>query len=227
MGDLGDEDDIIPFRRLLVFLKGRVFILGPFETIYQEYRGLFCEMIEVSKKYHREACFELVLEYLLKKYQIDLDQRTTIKELLEVYYQAIYEPRKVYSDTLPTLLELKKKGIPLGIISNTTNPIFMKNWERRKFGLDGFFELALYSSSLPFRKPHPSIFKLAIHRLKLKPDEIAFVGDNPQADIVGAQGVGMVAVWLNRNGIKPRNGIQPDYEITTLTELMTLPLMSG
>ena len=220
--DLGQEGDMIPFRQLLALLKDHGIFDGKFEPIYQEYRDLFYGMIEVSISTHREASFELALRYLLIKYGINLENKVTMEKLLEVYYRSMYEIRKVYSDVIPTLAKLQAKGVRLGIISNTTNPEFMKDWERRHFGLDAYFEFSIYSSAVPYRKPHPSIFELAIHRLNLKPNKILFVGDNLKADVLGAKKVGMVAVWLNRNSLKSVDDIHPDYEITSLAELVKL-----
>jgi putative hydrolase of the HAD superfamily len=45
------------------------------------------------------------------------------------------------------------------------------------------------------------------------------VGDRLSTDIQGAQGVGMRAVWVNRDGKPPDSAIIPEWEITSLEEL--------
>ncbi len=75
---------------------------------------------------------------------------------------------------------------------------------------------------MPYRKPHPSIFQLALDRLNLQASEVLFVGDNLNADIVGAQSVKMPAAWLNRTGKVPSPDVRPDYEIQSTKELLTL-----
>ena len=99
----------------------------------------------------------------------------------------------------------------------------MKDYEQTLMGLDPYFEFSIYSSEVPYRKPHPSIFQLALARLNLNPPEVLFVGDNLKADVVGAQSVGMPTAWLNRNEKALPSDIIPDYEIKTTTELLTLP----
>ena len=111
----------------------------------------------------------------------------------------------------------------LGIVSNTTNPGFMKDHEQTLMGLDPYFEFSIYSSEVPYRKPHPSIFQLALDRLNLKASEVLFIGDNIPADIAGAQSVGMSAAWLNRTGQASSSDVKPDYEIRSANELLTLP----
>ena len=110
----------------------------------------------------------------------------------------------------------------MGVVSNTTNPRFMKENEMKAAGLEPFFDFAIYSSDTPYRKPHPSIFQLAIESLKLKPEEILFVGDNIRLDIVGAQNVGMKSAWINRE--RKNNSIdgEPDYELHSLTDLLRI-----
>jgi len=220
--DLVDEDDRRPFLKMFGFLQGRGVSLPDFNDCYQTYRDLFYKMIEESRKTHREACFEPVLKYLLMKYSIDIAGKATVEEILKIYYQEVFSVRKVFPDVLTTLQGLQSAGMRLGIISNTTNPPFMKDYERVQMGLDPFFEFYIYSSDVPYRKPHPSIFELAISYLKLEPKEILFVGDSPAHDIAGAQNVGMKAAWINRNGKELPAGIHPEYEVRTLRDLLEI-----
>lgn len=115
-------------------------------------------------------------------------------------------------------------GARMGIISNTTNPVFMKEKEMQAAGLKPFFEFAIYSSDTPYRKPHPSIFELAMTHLGMKPAEILFVGDNISMDVIGAQGVGMKSAWLNRGGKKLPADVNPDYELHSLEDLLRIDL---
>ena len=152
--------------------------------------------------------------------------KSDFDDLLKIYYDEIYSYRKVYPEMIETLVALQKAGIRMGIVSNTTNPGFMKDYEQSLLRLDPYFEFSIYSSEVPYRKPHPSIFQLALARLKLEPSEVLFVGDNLSADIVGAQSVGMPTAWVNRKGKALPSGVIPDYEIKTATELLTLPTKS-
>jgi FMN phosphatase YigB (HAD superfamily) len=56
--------------------------------------------------------------------------------------------------------------------------------------------------------------------LQIPPEETLFVGDTPGDDIIGAKGVGMDVVWLNRRGQPlPVDIPQPEYEISRLEDL--------
>lgn len=220
--DLGDEDDRSPFLKMFTFLREKGVSLPDHDDFYRTYRELFYKLIAESKQTHREACFDSVLKFLLLKYSIDITGKTTVDEILRNYYREIYSTRKIFPDVVLTLKTLQSRGLRLGIISNTTNPPFMKDHERESSGLDPYFEFSIYSSGVPYRKPHPSIFKLAASRLQLKEQEILYVGDDPQNDVVGAQKVGMSAVWVNRDDDKLPDGIQPEFEVRALTDLLEI-----
>ncbi len=224
--DLVNEEDRTALRRVYDHLEEREFVLPGFQQWYDTYHRLFFGMIEVSRPTHREARFDHVLNFLLIQSNIHLNGKVRFEDLLKLYYDEIYSHRKVYPEMIETLVALQKAGIRMGIVSNTTNPGFMKDYEQSLLKLDPYFEFSIYSSEVPYRKPHPSIFQLALARLNLDPAEVLFVGDNLNADVAGAQSVGMPTAWLNREGKDLSSDVIPDFEIKTATELLTLPTQS-
>ncbi|QPJ65994.1 MAG: HAD family hydrolase [Candidatus Nitrohelix vancouverensis] len=220
--DLGDENDLPPFKAMHQSMQERGWEAPAFDDFYSRFKTSFRNLIQQSRKSHQEARFEDVLKSFLISHRLPSESDQDLKELMTVYYKKTYERRKVYGDVTPTLEALRQQGIPMGIISNTTNPEFMKAYERSQCGLDAYFNFAVYSSSVPYRKPHPSIFQIAIERLNLPSHEILYVGDNPAADIVGSQSAGMKAVWLNRDNSVLPDSIRPDYEINSLSEILSL-----
>jgi HAD superfamily hydrolase (TIGR01549 family) len=224
--DLVNEEDRTALGRVYDHLQEQGFTLPGFQQWYDTYHRLFFGMIEISRPTHREARFDHVLNFLLIQSNIHLNGKVRLEDLLKIYYDEIYSHRKVYPEMIETLVALQKARVRMGIVSNTTNPGFMKDYERSLLGLDTYFEFSIYSSEVPYRKPHPSIFQLALARLSLGPAEVLFVGDNLNADIVGAQSVGMPTAWLNREGKDLPSDVIPDYEIKTATELLTLPVKS-
>ena len=45
-------------------------------------------------------------------------------------------------------------------------------------------------------KPQPHIFRVALARLGMRPEEVAMVGDSLNSDVKGAQGVGLRTIWI-------------------------------
>jgi len=220
--DLVHEDDRAAFVRLAKFLRGKDIELPEFEVLFEAYQGLFYGLINESRQTHREACFETVLRHLFFQYGIKIEGRTSWKEILTIYYEVIHGVRTIYPDVISTLERFRDSGVRMGVISNTTNPQFIKDEERHRTGLNPYFEFALYSSSTPYRKPHPSIFNAAIARLQMDAEDILFVGDNLQMDVAGPQAVGISAAWLNRGGSSLSDSIIPDYQINSLSELLQI-----
>jgi putative hydrolase of the HAD superfamily len=183
-------------------------------------RELFRSMIELSRTTHMEARYEEVLQYLLFYFKISWNGKVSLQELLQVYYREVYREREVFPEVKNVLQQLSEWDISMGIISNTTNPVFMKELELEDSGLKKYFDFTLYSSGVPYRKPHPSIFQLAINHFQLVPCEILFVGDSLSADILGAQKVGMKTAWINRK--QDQTDIVPDYELISLEDLLRI-----
>lgn len=70
-------------------------------------------------------------------------------------------------------------------------------------------------------KPAPYLFEEALDQLGVRPGEALMVGDSLRADIAGAKGVGMAAVWINRWGkLEGDPDIQPDLEIRRVDEIL-------
>ena len=220
--DLVCEDDRAAFIEMMNFLEGKDVDLPEFELFFSDYQDLFYGLIKESRQTHREANFETVLKYLFFKYGIEIGNKTSWKDILAIYYQVIHGVRFVYPDVVSTLKSLKDSGVRMGIISNTTNPKFIKEKELRQTGLNTYFEFAIFSSSTPYRKPHPSIFNAAISKLNLAVENILFVGDYLKTDVRGAQSVGMRTAWLNRDRSDLVENISPHYQIISLSELLVI-----
>jgi HAD superfamily hydrolase (TIGR01549 family) len=87
-------------------------------------------------------------------------------------------------------------------------------------GIVHLFETVVVSDEVGWRKPRPVIFEIALRRLGVSAAEALYVGDRADADVAGAQGVGMDAAWINRDGAALPAGIEPPrFEIRDLEEL--------
>jgi putative hydrolase of the HAD superfamily len=128
-----------------------------------------------------------------------------------------------YPHVTATLTELIKRGYILGIISDA--PAFQA-WSRLVgMNLHHFFNFVITFEEGKVKKPGKIPFKLAIEKLKLKPEEIMMVGDDPRKDIAGANKVGMVTVLAKYGQVfkaekKPEQ--KADFEIKDIQELLKI-----
>jgi putative hydrolase of the HAD superfamily len=121
---------------------------------------------------------------------------------------------KVYDDTLPTLKELKNRGLIIGLVSNVVKDMEPTYTE---LGILAYLDFKVTSSEVGSDKPQPEIFMAALDKARVKPEESIFVGDQYHLDIVGARGVGIKAVLLDRNDYSPE--ITDCPRIHSLTEI--------
>ena len=125
------------------------------------------------------------------------------------------------SDTLPTLKKLETDGYRMGLISNAGDDQDVQQLARR-FGIAQYFDFILTSAACSYRKPHRRIFELALSNWYFLPSEAVMVGDNLDADVLGAQSAGLYAIWISRRA-GPRTDeqppAQPDATLSTLREL--------
>jgi putative hydrolase of the HAD superfamily len=140
--------------------------------------------------------------------------------LLATYFRA-WEPHTYTDpDVGPLLRDLRARDIRIGVLSNTMWP---RSAHEQVFTRDAVLDLidgAVYSSELPWTKPHPQAFRAAMAAVAMTdPAACVFVGDRPYDDIYGAKRLGMRAVLIPHSEVPPHDGVEPDAVISRLAEL--------
>jgi putative hydrolase of the HAD superfamily len=109
-----------------------------------------------------------------------------------------HENFMLYEDALPALDELRRLGLRIGLVTNGQRDL-------EEFVAHHALEVdAMVGSRLHGKiKPHPSIFVAALQALRVRPEETAMVGDSFEDDIEGARSLGMRAILLDRDGLRP------------------------
>ncbi|MCX6005085.1 MAG: HAD family hydrolase [Chloroflexi bacterium] len=103
---------------------------------------------------------------------------------------------KAYEDSLPILKEVKRRSLKIGLISNIGQEI---NDYCVDLGFEPFLDFKVTSWEVGYDKPRPEIFRMALTRADVQADETIFVGDQYEQDVLGARGVGMLAILIDRN----------------------------
>lgn len=133
---------------------------------------------------------------------------------------------ELYEDTIFVLEQLKLLEIPVYLLSNS---IFKKNVMRKiinQYDLEKYFVNVYFSADYNIRKPHKDLFKIVFDDIKeknksIETNDVYFIGDNFQADILGAKNFGFIPVFINR---KKNTNINNDefIEIKSLNELLEI-----
>ncbi|MEM2057998.1 MAG: HAD family hydrolase, partial [Thermoproteota archaeon] len=142
------------------------------------------------------------------------------------YYQAWVSHLKLSPEVREVLAALRGR-FRLGVISN--GPSDIQRYKLKLFDLEREFDPIVISGEVGVAKPDPAIFRRALELARVSPPEALYVGDSPVYDIVGAKGVGMQMVWVNRNGLLIENlEIKPDGVVRDLREILkiTVPVQS-
>jgi putative hydrolase of the HAD superfamily len=114
----------------------------------------------------------------------------------ELYrYFTTSAPWQVYPDVLPALIQWRQAGIPLGVLSNFDSRLYTV---LKVLDLQQYFSTVTISTEVGAAKPQPAIFKAALSKYDCLPTAAWHIGDSRDDDYVGASGVGMTAIWLDR-----------------------------
>ena len=117
------------------------------------------------------------------------------------------------------LLDRLRRRHRLAVVSNFDYTPTARGILERE-GIAHLFEEIVVSDEVGWRKPKPVIFETALRRLGVRAGEALHVGDRADLDVAGAQGVGIDAVWINRDaGALPAGLGPPQFEIRDLQEL--------
>jgi putative hydrolase of the HAD superfamily len=124
-------------------------------------------------------------------------------------------------DARPLLRALRERGIKIGVLSNTMWPRSAHEDVFARDSLLGLIDGAVYTSEIPWTKPHPGAFRAAMAAVgEDDPRGCVFVGDRPFDDIYGAKRLGMRAVLLPNNDVPPHDEAVPDAVISRLADLL-------
>ncbi len=89
----------------------------------------------------------------------------------------------------------------------------------RNAGLHTVMSAVLSVDEVRIYKPAPRVYQLALDRLDVAKDEVAFVSSN-YWDAAGAKSFGFRVYWVNRGGVVPDPlSVTPDAVLGSLTEL--------
>ena len=187
----------------------------------------------ITSRYSRENMLESRRQFTLqdRRYGVDLslmrreflrklaqeagyDPDPVAQQAFEVFYLARQEV-DFYDDVFPVLERLRRR-YRLGAISNG-------NANVERVGLGHLIEHSVNAAELQIAKPDKLIYQCLAERFGVRVEQILYVGDHPEYDVVGPLEAGLHAVWMNREDKDwPDHFAPPQYQIRNLDELELL-----
>ncbi len=155
--------------------------------------------------------------------QLEIDIAESVLEEAAIHYLNNWAPHiKHDPEAKTTLAALSDRGITVGLLSNTHWPRSFHERFLERDHLASLINARVYTSDLPYMKPHALAFRAALDALDSpQPSRTVFVGDRPYDDVHGARAVGMRTV-LRPNPDVPAYAVEPDAVIDHLPELLSL-----
>lgn len=209
-----DETLLDRTRSLNRFLHGQY---ARFQTAFQHvapetFQQRFCELDQRGYVHKSQVYSTLLTEWKIKG--------LTTEQLLADYRTSFSDHVEGNACWRTVLIELRKRGYQIGIITNGETAFQMANM--RTMGMYSLVDHILISEQEQVRKPDPMLFQRGAQRLALSEEECLFVGDHPYNDIEGARQVGMKTAWF-QNGLDwPADLARADVEIDKLADLLSM-----
>ena len=188
--------------------------------------------VALTDRYRREARLQdweaaEEVEYpplvrtMLADVGVDVDD-DELDRFLDAEHAAWGPARKVSSMSEALLDAVHDRGLKTGLVSNAWDPRWLLERDLAEMNLLTRLDAIVFSSDVGVRKPRPEIFYRALDELAVDPERCIFVGDRLNADIAGADALGMTtvqAMWFRAEEDGPA---QPDHQAFTMVDVLNL-----
>ena len=148
--------------------------------------------------------------------------RTSVDRAMREPLMQAYLALDAYPEVPDVLRRLREAGRKTAILSNGEPKMLEAG--AQSAGIDSLLDAILSVEEVGIFKPHPKVYQLAVDRLGVAADRIAFQSSNAW-DVSGAGAFGLRAVWINRLGAPPER--LPGAAEHQLQDLSGLPALLG
>lgn len=195
-------------------LDGHGIDIEDFLVIYKGINASYWNLYnhnKVTKEEIRTGRFKDTLNH----FRFDNIERRA-EDLGSQYIQRSPLKKNLFSGAHETL-DYLKKSYQLHIITNGFREV--QHTKLNNSGLTPYFNLVLCSDEVGVNKPNPLVFNTALQRTNASANESIMIGDNLEADILGAKNCGFETIFFNPN--KSKKDVDT-LEIQALNELIKL-----
>ena len=169
-----------------------------------------------------EIEYPALVRELLGHFGVAVDD-DELDRFLEAEHDAWQPARQLAASTHALLESLRARGLKLGLVSNALDPPWLLHRDLERMGIAERLDVAVFSSEIGFRKPHPAIFRAALDRLGVEAEHTLFVGDMLVQDVRGASELGMrtvQALWFVADD--NADGAEPDFRAFTQMDVLNV-----
>ena len=187
-----------------VALDGRGFLHEWDQFFFPLIRG---EAFVTFRKAHQKS-----LEDVFEKLNVNVKPDVYVEQIFQLLGEVtLYDEVKATIDALD--------GFPHGVVSNADSDHLHNALSSNHL----HFDLVVSSESAEAYKPDPKIFGPALESLGMKPEDVLYVGDSQEDDLLAAERGGLQMAWLNREGEHRKDEVpEPAYEIKLLSDVLEI-----
>jgi putative hydrolase of the HAD superfamily len=112
----------------------------------------------------------------------------------------------LFPEVKDVLLRLKQMKLKVGLLTNASEEEISIILGKANLDLN-IFDIIVGTDTVMKVKPDPDFFIYTLNKLKVKPEEAMYVGDEIEADYKGAKNVGMHALLIDRTEKHKQSGL--------------------
>lgn len=173
---------------------------------------------EYWKLYREEKVNKATLRYRRLKDTFDALNYTVNDDLINVLSEDFIKFLPNYNHLIEgtiDVLDYLSEKYQLHIITNGFKEV--QDLKLEKSNIKKYFKTVITSESVGVKKPNPKIFEYALAQVSAQPQDCIMIGDNIEADILGAFNAGILPIHLELN--KTTNTKNAFAQINALNEL--------
>lgn len=195
-------------------------------TGYEQFQSLYMTANhELWEAYHHNRVTKdfLIVERFARPFrQVGSALSDDLEFIMSInhrYLDVLAQQKTLVPGAIDLLDYLTAKEYPLYILSNGFAEVQARKLQSG--GIDRYFKRLILSDEIGITKPDRRLFDYALQVVGADAADTVIVGDNYDADILGAMNAGWRAIYFNRDNL-PVPGPQPHYMVTELVQLKTI-----
>jgi putative hydrolase of the HAD superfamily len=160
-----------------------------------------------------------ILSLVLDCWGLDPDKH--LPSVTEAFFNFFQQSMCAYPESVQALTVLRERRIPTGILTDVPYgmPRMFVQRDLDKAGISGLFNTLVTSVEVGVRKPESAGYAALAAEMKIAPEEMLYVGNEPK-DIIGACRAGAAAAFIDRTGSGGKHGQQ--FTISTLLDILDI-----
>jgi putative hydrolase of the HAD superfamily len=179
--------------KLFEYIKkqNELYTLTDIETKYNKMNKNIKKSNNSCNKFNKS----IYIKNLLEELKIPIKHFDSYYNL---YKSAFFEKCKLFDYVYESIVLLHNNGIKIGILSNN---IYIQQYEKlQKLGIIDYIDVIVTSDEIGEEKPHNFMFYRIQQLMNISFENMLYIGDNMEDDIIPSIQLGFFTFWLNIHG---------------------------